>query len=177
VTLRSLATARLVLTAVTRDDVDALWHVWRQADVRRYQFDDVEVTRERAAEVVDAALADARAGLGLWVIREAGRDAVVGVAGLRPVAREAEARAGLGGLAEVIVSLAPAVWRRGYAREAVGAVIAYAFTSLKLTRLAAVVDEPNAASHRLVQWLGFTRVGDGVGPRYAFRAYVLVRPI
>ena len=47
---------------------------------------------------------------------------------------------GLGGMVEVVVSLEPAVWRRGYATEALRAVIAYAFTSLKLARLAAVQD-------------------------------------
>jgi ribosomal-protein-alanine N-acetyltransferase len=76
-------------------------------------------------------------------------------------------------MVEVVVSLAPAVWRRGYATEALGAVIAYTFTSLKLARLAAVVDMPNTASHAMIKRLGFVPVGEGDGPRYRFRAYVL----
>jgi len=175
VTQPPLATARLALTAVTRADVDALWHIWREPDVRRYQFDDIDVTRERAAEIVEAGLVDARDGLGLWVVRESGRDPIVGVAGLRPVASSAEHEAGLAGMVEVVVSLAPAVWRRGYATEALGAVMAYAFTSLKLRHLAAVVDAPNAASHAMIKRLGFVAVGEGDGPRYPFRAYVLSR--
>ena len=171
-----LTTARLALTAVTRADVDALWHIWREPDVRRYQWDDIDVTRERAAEVVEAGLVHARDGLGLWVVRESGRDAIIGVAGVRPVANAAEEEAGLAGMAEVVVSLAPAVWRRGYATEALSAVIAYAFTSLKLPRLAAVVDMPNIASHAMIDRLGFTPVGEGDGPAYRFRAYVLTPP-
>jgi hypothetical protein len=39
-------TRRLVLSPATGDDLDAIWHIWRQPDVRRYLFDDVPVTRE-----------------------------------------------------------------------------------------------------------------------------------
>jgi RimJ/RimL family protein N-acetyltransferase len=176
VSLPSLATARLSLTPATRADVEALWHVWREPEVRRYQFDDLEVTRERAEEIVAAGLAHAREGLGLWAVRESGQEGIVGVAGLRPVETGAEEDAGVGGMVEVLVSLARGAWGRGYAAEALGAAIAYGFTSLGLARLAAIVDLPNARSHRLVQRLGFVAVGEGDGPRYRFRAYVLAPP-
>jgi RimJ/RimL family protein N-acetyltransferase len=176
VTPPPLATARLALTPLAGHDVDALWHIWNEPDVRRYLFDDVEVTRERTAGIVDACLAHARAGLGLWVAREAGRDPIVGVVGLRPVEGPAQVVAGLAGMVETIASFTTAVWHRGYATEALGAVVDHAFTSLGLQHLAAVVDEPNAASHRLVQRLGFRPVGEGDGPRYRFRAYALRSP-
>ena len=171
-----LATARLTLAPLTAQDVDALWRIWNEPDVRRYLFDDVAVTRERTAGIVDACLAHARDGLGLWVVREVGRDPIIGVVGLRPVDDPAQQAAGLAGMVEVIASFASAVWHRGYATEALGVVIAHASTSLDLARLAAVVDEPNEASHRLVQRLGFSPVGEGDGPRYRFRAYVLAVP-
>ncbi|WP_318248057.1 GNAT family N-acetyltransferase [Novosphingobium huizhouense] len=50
----------------------------------------------------------------------------------------------------------PAVWGRGYAREAVGAVVARAFAHHRLSRILADVDPRNAASIRLLERLGFT---------------------
>jgi RimJ/RimL family protein N-acetyltransferase len=176
VTQPPLTTPRLALTPLAGHEVDALWHLWNEPDVRRYLFDDVEVTRERTAGIVDACLVHGRDGLGLWVVRESARDPIVGVVGLRPVEDPAQQAAGLAGMVEAIASFASAVWHRGYATEALGAVQDYAFTTLGLAHLAAVVDEPNAASHRLVQRLGFQSAGEGPGPRYRFRAYVLTAP-
>jgi RimJ/RimL family protein N-acetyltransferase len=48
---------------------------------------------------------------------------------------------------------------QGYAREAVGAVLGYAFSTLGLHRLTAVVDQRNAPSIALLERLGMRREG------------------
>lgn len=50
----------------------------------------------------------------------------------------------------------PAVWGQGFAREAVGAVIARGFAVHHLARVQADVDPRNKASLRLLERLGFT---------------------
>ena len=50
----------------------------------------------------------------------------------------------------------PAVWGRGLAREAVGAVIARGFPVHRLARVQADVDPRNTASMTLLERLGFT---------------------
>jgi ribosomal-protein-alanine N-acetyltransferase len=50
-------------------------------------------------------------------------------------------------------------WRQGFGYEAVGALIKYAFTKLKLQRLEAAVYRENRASQALVRKLGFRKEG------------------
>lgn len=50
----------------------------------------------------------------------------------------------------------PAVWGQGFAREAVGAVIARGFAVHRLPRVQADVDPRNKASIRLLERLGFS---------------------
>ena len=61
--------------------------------------------------------------------------------------------------AEVGFILHPDHWRRGYMREAMGALIGFAFGELGLNRLEADVDPRNAPSLALLETLGFRREG------------------
>jgi RimJ/RimL family protein N-acetyltransferase len=171
--LPPLSTPRLVLEPAAPADLDVLWEIWRDPDVRRYLFDDQPVARERAAGILDDCLAQAPDGLGLWMLRDRPANQVVGCAGLLRVTTSAKYDAELAGAIEPLVVLAPRVWRRGYAREALRAVLAYGFGPLELARIAAVNDVPNAASDRLVRHLGFRLAGECDGPHYRMRTYWL----
>jgi ribosomal-protein-alanine N-acetyltransferase len=172
VTLPPLSTPRLALRPAVTADLDTLWALWRDPDVRRYLFDDEPVTRERAAGVLDECLALESERLGLWTVSLGDAPSIIGCVGLRRVTTAAEYDPSLRGAVEPVVAFSPAVWGRGYAREAVGAAIAYAFTELRLATLAAVADTPNHASHQLLSDLGFETTGECQGPRYRFRSYV-----
>lgn len=50
-------------------------------------------------------------------------------------------------------------WGKGYATEAGAALLRHAFGDLQLNRVEALVALENAASHRVVEKLGFTREG------------------
>jgi [ribosomal protein S5]-alanine N-acetyltransferase len=58
----------------------------------------------------------------------------------------------------LIYGVRPDLWGRGYATEAAGAVVAYALERLGHTTVKADVDEPNAASVRVLEKLGLKRV-------------------
>lgn len=84
-------------------------------------------------------------------------------------------KAGLWDNREVGFILAPDLWGRGLAREALEAVIARA-RSRGLTRVAADVDPRNAASIGLLTRLGFVRTGEAkatvkVGDKWADSLY------
>jgi RimJ/RimL family protein N-acetyltransferase len=173
--LPTFETRRLTITPVGMDDVDGLWAVWHEADVRRFLFDDEPVSRDRAAEIVRAALARFDVRLGLWVLRERGSPTVLGAAGLQPAADTARYAPALAGITEIVVSLARAAWGKGYATEALEPVLHYAFATRGDARLVAVVDVPNESSHRLMLRLGFVVTGECDGPRHRLRTYVLTK--
>jgi RimJ/RimL family protein N-acetyltransferase len=173
--LPHLITAGLELRPATLDDLKTLRALWAEPDVRRFLFDDVPVTRERAAEVLGHSLQAAEAGLGLWVARLRDTETVIGCVGLMAASTAAQYDPRLVGAIEPRASFAPAVWGHGYATEALAAVARYAFEQLGLSQLAAVNDVPNEASDHLVRRLGFEVTGECEGPRYRLRTYVLTR--
>jgi len=60
---------------------------------------------------------------------------------------------------QVGYQFAPAHWGRGYATEGVSRVLEYAFGDLQLDRVAAIARPKNLASNRVLDKLGFRRVG------------------
>ena len=175
-TLPTFAIAPATLVPATAADVDALWTIWRDPEVRRYLFDDEPVERVRAVEVLEACLGEAARGLGLWTIRVGPAAEVVGCAGLMPAGGVVAYDPGLAGLVEPIVALAPAVWRRGYAVATLRALVGHAFGTLDLPRLAGATDVPNEASHRMLVRAGFVPRRECSGVKHRLRTYLLERP-
>ncbi len=152
--LPTLLTARLTLRPWTVDDVDRLHALWADPDVRRYLWDDVVITRERAQETIRSAIESAaRERFGQWLVLESTSENLAGFCGL--------SRREPGADLELMYGLAPAWWGRGFAVEAAQAVLAYAFRTRGLERVTAATDVPNAASARVMERLGmrFTHRG------------------
>ena len=162
---------RLTFRRVQASDLDDLWQLWTDADVRRFLWDDRAITREEAATTVADCEALAARGLGLWVLRPSGSDVLIGCAGLFPVTTAATYEPRLAGLVEPLVALAPEQWGQGYASEALQALIEHATSHLGLTQLAAVTDVPNARSDKMLRRAGFVELGETDGPRYRLRTY------
>lgn len=169
----SFTTRRLDLAPVTDADLDAVWAIWREPEVRRYLFDEQPVTRERAAGILAATHASDDAKTGLWAVRRRSEAAIVGTVGLLRAAVTAPHDPEFLGSLEVLAAFTPATWGSGYATEALGPIIAHAFGTLGVVRLVASVDVPNEASHRMIRRLGFTATGECAGPRSPLRTYIL----
>lgn len=60
---------------------------------------------------------------------------------------------------ELGYALGRAHWKQGLAREALGALLAHAFTGLHIRRVEAQVNPANLASNALLRSLGFTQEG------------------
>ncbi|MFB9877811.1 GNAT family N-acetyltransferase [Planobispora siamensis] len=159
-----LTTERLVLRPATLHDRARLTDHWNSEEVRRFLFDGAVLSDAEITKVIGDSTRDfAAAGYGLWLIRQKERPDVVGTAGLRPLEQ-----LGL----EVVYSLAPAVWGRGYATEAAGAVVEYALGPLGLPEVLAEVDEGNVTSIAVVERLGmtpFATVPGLLGPMVRYR--------
>ena len=146
------------LRAVTAADGDALHAIFTQPGVRRFLFDDIEVTREQTQAHVEAATThDA------WVICEG--EAVVGFVSLRPTGDDVE----------LMVAIGEQCWGRGLAYEASRAAMHHGFEIQGRRRILASVDLPNERSHKLMKRLGFTSIGESHGPLNRLRHYEALR--
>jgi ribosomal-protein-alanine N-acetyltransferase len=161
-----LRTERLVLDPVTALDLTALIVHWTQPDVRRFLFDGAVMSSDEVLTVIAESRRDfAASGYGFWVIRErdGGDGALAGTVGLRQLDE-------LG--PEIVYSLTPDVWGKGYATEAAGAVVEYALGPLRLPEVLAEVDNGNTASAAVIKRLGLTpfdEVPGLLGPMTRYR--------
>ena len=142
-----LRSERLTLIPFHPQHVDDLLALWTDPQVRRYLWDDEVISRQQAAEVIEASLASFREhGFGLWALAPTGDDEIVGFAGIR--------RFGDDGEVELLYGLRPDCWGCGLATEASRAVLEYGF-GLGLVTIFAGTDPPNVASLRVMDRLGF----------------------
>jgi RimJ/RimL family protein N-acetyltransferase len=148
-----IETERLRLRPFTRGDVDAVFAYRSLEDVARYQFDH-PLSREECALAVQQRVAQTRLeGEGdQLVLAVETRDADVLVGEVSLIWRSEEARQG-----ELGWILHPNYQGRGYAREAVAAVLELAFHQADLHRVYARCDGRNEPSWRLMERLGMRR--------------------
>ena len=145
-----LQSPRLHLAPLAEADLAEVHALWTLPDVRRFLFDDREVSIDETRGLLDASCARFGAGgAGLWLAREREGDRLAGFAGFL---------GGEDGPPSLVYGVHPERWGRGYATEAACAVLAHARGDLELPELVADVDEPNAASVRVLEKLGFRRV-------------------
>jgi len=143
-----IETPRLVLRPRTVDDADAMFAVYRDADLMQYwsgpPHDDVAQTR---AEFEQRGGDDAWRA---WAITRKGDDTAIGMV--------AAGEKRQGNVTEIGYMLARDHWGGGIAREAVSAVIDRIFAEGQ-RRVFADTDPDNAASRALLERLGFREEG------------------
>lgn len=149
----TLRTARLRLRPFVDEDADALYELHSDAFVLRYWDAPPWTNPERAGRFIATCRRLAEEGSGARPAIERVSDGrFLGWCGLirwNPVYRSAS----LG------YCLGEAAWGRGYATEAAGALLEWAFDTLDLNRVQAETDTRNAASARVLEKLGFRREG------------------
>ena len=149
---RTIETTRLRLEPIGAGDEDDWWSaIWSDAEVTRYLPPRRPLPREHMGRMLEKAREDWEAQqFGLWAIRDRDTGKFVGHCGL--VVNEPPR-------VELIYALARDAWGRGLVTEAASAVISYAGFALGITELEALVFEDNLASARVLEKLGFSRVG------------------
>lgn len=135
-----IRTERLSLRRARPDDVEAFHEIMRDARAMRYWSTPPHATLEDTREWVARAIASPAAESDDYVVELDGR--VIG-------------KAGCWRLPEIGYILHPDHWGKGYAREAMEAVIAHLFATRGLERITADVDPRNKASIGLLLRLGF----------------------
>ena len=165
--LPPLRTERLLLRPWTREDVHELHAMWTTPDVRRYLWDDIEISRQTAEQVVDSHFAAAeRHAIGYWALELAEhRGSMIGFCGFRFIDEQSDV--------ELMYGLLREFWGMGFATEACNAAIGYFWNATNYDVLYARTDPPNVASVRIMERLGMRHEST----TETLITYVLHRPV
>jgi RimJ/RimL family protein N-acetyltransferase len=152
-TVPTLDTERLTLTGHRLDDFADSAAMWGDAEVTRHIGGRPSTEEEVWARLLRYAGHWAFMGFGYWVIREKATGRFVGEAGFGDFRRELSP--GFEGAPEAGWALAPWAHGRGYATEAVRAILAWGETRFSGARTVCMIDPGNTASQRVAEKLGY----------------------
>jgi ribosomal-protein-alanine N-acetyltransferase len=146
-----LETQRLALRHLVADDLDALYALYRDCEMRRY-FPDGTRTREETKDELEWFLHGHPnyPELGLWATVDRNSGAFLGRCGLLPWEIEGQHEV------ELAFLIDKSRWREGLATEAATAIVSHACSVLHLRRLICLISPGNSASVRVAQKVGMS---------------------
>jgi RimJ/RimL family protein N-acetyltransferase len=153
-----LKTERIGFSKWTKEDASLALSLWGEAEVTRYicadgKFNKQDILKRLSLEMEN----DTRFCIQYWPIFSLKDGEFLGCCGLRPGDMEK-------GIFELGFHLKSCHWGKGYAAEAAGAVIHYAFDTLRASNLIAGHHPQNEGSGKVLAKLGFHRIGDAFYP-------------
>ena len=148
-----LETERLRLRAHRVDDLEAAFAMWSDPIVTRYIGGKPSTRQQTWSRLVNYAGHWALLGFGYWVIEEKETGRFAGEIGFADFHREIAAS--MRDVPELGFALASHAHGKGYATEAVAAVVAWGDRNLESARTVCIIDRENAASIRVVQKSGY----------------------
>ncbi|MCB9422004.1 MAG: GNAT family N-acetyltransferase [Ardenticatenaceae bacterium] len=169
--MKILETRRLLLRHLEPDDLDQLFALYSDSDVRRY-FPEGTLSYEETKEELEWFLNGhpQHPELGLWATIHKETNQFIGRCGLLPWT--------INGRFEVEVAylLDKAYWGQGLGTEAAQAVKDYGFQVLKLPRLACLIDSENRASIKVAEKIGMVFEREGQDEHGPFLLYAQNAP-
>jgi len=154
-----LETSRLKLRHLKSDDLDELFALYQDPEIRRYFPDGVknyEDTKEELEWFLNGH--PEHPELGLWATIHKESCKFIGRCGLLPWEIDGKLEI------EVAYLLDKNFWHQGLATEAAMGILAYAFENLNLSRIICLMDPDNIASQKVAKRIGMTleRKVDGI---------------
>ncbi len=136
-----LETERLILRRLRPDDLDSLFALYRDPEIRRH-FPEGTLTYEQTKEELDwfCNCDPQHPRLGLWATIHKATGNFIGRCGLIPWTIDGREEV------EVAYLLAKAYWRQGLGSEAARALVRYGFEELQLPRVIALIEPGHSAS-------------------------------
>ena len=164
------STARLLLRAFTRDDVDDVFALDSDPRVMRFIADGRVSTRDDATAAIERTLKRYvdTPGLGVWHVTRRDDGAFAGWVSLKHAGESPDI--------EVGYRLRPDSWGRGYATELARAMLERGFDGLGLERIIGVTHPDNLASQRVLAKAGFADLGYGFYYGATLRLFAIERP-
>jgi [ribosomal protein S5]-alanine N-acetyltransferase len=148
-----LSTPRLILRALRTSDLDDLYEYASDPEIDQHvpweHYQNIDEARENLNEFLEEYEKD---GLGAWDIEHRAENKLIGIINIS-IPHRINRRVELG------YTISQAYWGKGYATEAVQAVIQFGFEKMKLVRIEAVVLPENLASARVLEKSGMQLEG------------------
>ena len=148
-----IETERLVLRTIDENDALPFYELLNTPAVMQHLGGPLEL-HEIEAKHAKAMAGFAREGFGFMLMVEKNSGEIIGHAGMKRV--DAPNAPNIGDH-EIGWLVREGRWRRGYAGEAMRAVIDWAFTRFDVPYIVAITNEANEPSWRLMEKLGMTR--------------------
>jgi [ribosomal protein S5]-alanine N-acetyltransferase len=153
----SPGSARLVYRELGERDLDAFHALVVDAHIKRYLLDGEDMTRDWAwAEILASSALFENQGVGIWLVFATAQGEPIGFCGFRVFPE-------LGPEPHLLYALREEHTGKGYATEIARALVDQARDHAGLDRLITAVDEPNRASMRVLDKVGFRACGEGTG--------------
>ncbi len=151
-----LETKRLLLRRLLADDLDSLYALYCDPEVKKY-IPDAPLTCEETREELEWFLNGhpKQPQLGLWATIHKESNQFIGRCGLLPWTIDQREEV------EVAYLLAKAYWGQGLGTEAAQAILNYGFEKLQLSRLICLIDRENRASIKVATKIGMTFEKEG----------------
>lgn len=154
-----LETERLLLRRLVIDDLDELFVLYSDPEMREYYPEGIlnyEETKEELEWFLNGHPRHPELGLWATIHKETGK--FIGRCGLLPWTIEDKLEV------EVAYMIDKAFWKKGLATEATRGIVRYAFDQLNLSRLICLMDPANIASQRVAEKAGmsFEKKVDGI---------------
>lgn len=152
----TLETERLRLRAHTLEDVPSSVAMWSDPRVTRF-IGGIPATEQQTWARILAYLGHwTLMGFGYWALEERATGRFAGELGFAEFRREITPS--IRAWPEIGWALAPSMQRRGYAREAIAAVLAWGDANLASERTVCIISPENTRSLRLAEHFGYRRL-------------------
>ena len=170
--MKILETKRLVLRHLELTDLEALFALYSDPEVKRY-IPDAPLTLAEAKKELEWFLNGhpKQPELGLWATIHKETGQFIGRCGLLPW--EIDGRSEV----EVAYLIDKAHWGQGLGTEAAQAILDYGFENLRLSRLICLIERENSASMRVAEKIGMTLEREGADEHGPFLLFSKNRPL
>lgn len=146
-------TDRLQIRKIEQNDVDFIFRLRSDKDNWRFVEFEPYTTIARAQRFMDSVLADINTGeVYFWILQSRETHQPIGTICVWSFTEDRKE-------AELGYELLPEAQGKGYASEALGAVMKFCFESLAMNTLNAITHEEHAASIKLLMNQGFVELG------------------
>jgi [ribosomal protein S5]-alanine N-acetyltransferase len=147
-----LETERLSLRKWTGADCEALFEIMRAEAVARHIGDGKPFTIQKTKDfLIWVKNYEQANGFCRWKVVERSSGKTIGSCGFAVLLET--------GKIDLGYLLAQAAWGKGYATEIAAATIDYGFKKLGFREIIAMTDKENSASQKVLEKIGFTRLG------------------